>query len=104
MTVHIRPEFEAILLEDAKSCGYESAEEYIERAILLLHEERLGPVEIRGEKAARIEEGWAEAGNWSTVMSRTRNYRVIARNGLGGTLGREVDGQVSSDAVRSPGY
>lgn len=61
MTVHIRPEFEAILLEDAKSCGYESAEEYIERAILLLHEERLGPVEIRDEKAARIEEGWAEA-------------------------------------------
>ena len=61
MTVQIRPEFEAILLEDAKSCGYEPAEEYIERAIQLLHEERLGPIENRAEKAARIEEGWAEA-------------------------------------------
>jgi hypothetical protein len=54
MTVHIRPEFEAILLEDAKSCGYGSAEEYIDRAVQLLHEERFGPIENRDEIAAQL--------------------------------------------------
>jgi putative addiction module CopG family antidote len=61
MTVHIRPEFEAIIAEDLKSGGYESAEEYIERAIQLLHEEQVLPIENSEEIAALIEEGWAEA-------------------------------------------
>jgi Arc/MetJ-type ribon-helix-helix transcriptional regulator len=61
MTVHIRPELEAIIAEDLKSGICESAEEYVERAIQLLHEERLGPIENRDEIAAQIEEGWAEA-------------------------------------------
>lgn len=61
MTVHIRPELEAIISEDLKSGKYESLEDYIENAIQLLHEERLGPIENRAEIAAQIEEGWAEA-------------------------------------------
>jgi Arc/MetJ-type ribon-helix-helix transcriptional regulator len=60
MTVHIKPELEAIVMADLKDGGFESAEEYIENAIQMLHEERLGPIENRDEIAAQIEEGWAE--------------------------------------------
>lgn len=45
MTVHKKLEFDAIISEDLKNGGYESVGEYIERAIQLLHEERLGPIE-----------------------------------------------------------
>ena len=61
MTVHIKPELEAIIAEDLKRGGYGSAEEYIESAIQLLHEEELGPIEDCDELAAMIEEGWAGA-------------------------------------------
>jgi hypothetical protein len=54
MTVHTKPGFGAIIAEDLKNGGYGSAEEYIERAIQLLHEEQLGPMENRDEIAALI--------------------------------------------------
>jgi predicted transcriptional regulator len=61
MPVHIKPELEAIIAEDLKSGIDAPAEEYIERAIQLLHEERLGPIENRDAIEAQIEEGWAAA-------------------------------------------
>jgi Arc/MetJ-type ribon-helix-helix transcriptional regulator len=61
MTVHIKPELEAIIDEELKNGNCESAEEYVERAIQMLHEEQLWLLENRHEIAAQIEEGWAQA-------------------------------------------
>jgi putative addiction module CopG family antidote len=61
MTVHIKPELEALIAEDVKNGAYRSAEDYVESAIQLLHEEQRGRFENHAELAAQIEEGWAEA-------------------------------------------
>jgi Arc/MetJ-type ribon-helix-helix transcriptional regulator len=71
MTVHIKPEFEAIIAEDLKNGGYKSAEEYVERAIQLLHEEQLGPIENRDEIASQIE-------SCESTESSTRLRRMLA--------------------------
>lgn len=69
---------EAIIAEDLKNGGYESAEEYIERAIQLLHEEQLGPIENRDEIEAQLEEGWAEAERVELIDGDTARAEFLA--------------------------
>jgi antitoxin ParD1/3/4 len=39
MTIHLKPELEALIREDVKRGAYESVEDFIERAVQLLHDE-----------------------------------------------------------------
>jgi Arc/MetJ-type ribon-helix-helix transcriptional regulator len=92
MTVHIKPELEAIMMADLKDGGFASAEEYIENAIQMLHEERLGPIENREEIAAMIEEGWEAAERGELIdaddaIAQFQAFRAewLREHGLAGT-------------------
>ena len=39
MTIQLSPELEQLIQQDIQRCGYQSAEQFVERAIQLLHDE-----------------------------------------------------------------
>jgi antitoxin ParD1/3/4 len=39
MTIHLKPEFEALIQKDVARGAYQSIEEFVERAVQLLHDE-----------------------------------------------------------------
>ncbi len=57
MTITLRPEREQLIAEALRSGAYRSADEVIERALALLHEQESWLAESR----AKIEEGYAAA-------------------------------------------
>ena len=60
MTVHLSPETEALIRTEVERGAYSSAEEFIERAVELLHAQDW-LLEDRDEIAAKIEHGFAQA-------------------------------------------
>jgi putative addiction module CopG family antidote len=61
MTIHVRPEIEALIQRDVQRGIYQSADEFVERAVQMLHEQEEWLAENPSEIAARIEEGYASA-------------------------------------------
>ena len=61
MTIHLKPELEAVIQQDVERGPYQTAEEFVERAIQMLHDQEQWLAENRAEIAARIEEGYAAA-------------------------------------------
>ena len=61
MTVHLKPELEAIIHADVDRGPYQSADEFVERAIQMLHEQEDWLARNRAEIADQIEHGFAQA-------------------------------------------
>jgi antitoxin ParD1/3/4 len=61
MTVHLKPELEAIVQGDVDRGPYQSADEFVERAIQMLHEQEDWLARNRTEIAEQIEHGFAQA-------------------------------------------
>lgn len=61
MTIRLRPELEALIQRDVQRGPYRSADEFVERAIEMLHEQEEWLAENRRRIAARIEHGFAQA-------------------------------------------
>ena len=61
MTVELRPELEQLVRQDMRAGAYASMEEYLEKAVMLLHSQEIWVGAHRDEIAARIEEGWLAA-------------------------------------------
>jgi putative addiction module CopG family antidote len=61
MTIHVSSEIEALIQRDVERGLYESADEFVERAVRMLHEQEEWFVENRSEIAAMIKEGYASA-------------------------------------------
>ena len=61
MTVHLKPELEAIVQGDVDRGSYQSADEFVERAIQMLHEQEDWLARNRAEIAGQIEHGFAQA-------------------------------------------
>jgi len=61
MTLELRPELENLVKQDIRAgiCG--SVEEYVEKAVMLLHNQESWLAAHRDEVAAQIEEGWRAA-------------------------------------------
>ena len=59
MTIHVSSEIEALIQRDVERGLYESADEFVERAVQMLHEQEEWLVQNRSEIAAMIEEGYA---------------------------------------------
>ena len=59
MTIHLKPETEALIQEDLEA--YASASDFVEQAVALLHEQKVWLRENRSDIAAKIEEGYASA-------------------------------------------
>lgn len=61
MTFHLRPELEELIKQDIQRGAYQSVDEYLERAISMLHEQETWLVEHRSEISARVDAGYAAA-------------------------------------------
>ncbi len=61
MTIQLKPEIEKLIQQDVATGAYASVEEFVEEAVLMLHEQELQLLEQKAEVAAKIEEGWAQA-------------------------------------------
>lgn len=61
MDIHLRPELEEQIRRDVKRGPYQTVDEFVERAVSLLHEQEAWFASYRDEIAGRIEEGWNAA-------------------------------------------
>jgi Arc/MetJ-type ribon-helix-helix transcriptional regulator len=59
--VRLRPEIEKLIQADLKRGAYNSLDEYVERAVAVLHEQETWLAENRDNISAQIEEGYAAA-------------------------------------------
>ena len=72
MTIHLKPEFEALIRNDVARGAYRSVEEFVERAVRLLHDEetllhagRDATHEQIGLGLAQLDQGQAISGEGS---------------------------------------
>lgn len=61
MTIHLRPELEALIQKDVERGPYQSADEFVELAVQMLHEQEQWLADNHGDIAIKIEEGFAAA-------------------------------------------
>lgn len=61
MEIRLRPEVEALIREDVERGPSQSVDEFVERAVGMLHEQEVWLAEHRSEIEAKIAEGYASA-------------------------------------------
>ncbi len=61
MPIHLRPELEKLIEQDVQRGPYQTVDEFVERAVSLLHEHEAWLAEYRSEIGAKIGEGYAAA-------------------------------------------
>jgi putative addiction module CopG family antidote len=63
MTIHLKPELEALIQQDVERGPYRSPDDFVEQAVQMLHEQEQWFVDERTEIAALIEQGYASSEN-----------------------------------------
>ena len=61
MTIRLKPELEALIQKDVERGPYQSADEFVEQAVQMLHEQEQWLADNHADIAAKIEEGYASA-------------------------------------------
>lgn len=61
MDIRLRPETEELIKQDVQRGPYQSVDEFVERAVSLLHEQEAWLAENAADIGAKIAEGYAEA-------------------------------------------
>jgi putative addiction module CopG family antidote len=61
MTIRLKPELEALIQKDVERGPYQSADEFVELAVQMLHEQEQWLADNRTDIAAKIEKGFASA-------------------------------------------
>ena len=61
MEIHLRPELKKLIEEDVQRGPYQNVDEFVERAVSLLHEQEAWLASHRSEIAAKIEAGYGAA-------------------------------------------
>jgi putative addiction module CopG family antidote len=61
MKVHLRPELEELIKQDVQRGPYQSVDEFVERAVSLLHERETWLADHGTELKGKIEHGYAAA-------------------------------------------
>jgi antitoxin ParD1/3/4 len=61
MEIRLKPELEELIRQDVQRGSYETLDEFVERALSMLHEQEAWLAENREEIAAKIDEGYAAA-------------------------------------------
>ncbi len=79
MTLHLRPEIEELIRQDVDRGFYQSADEFIERAVELLHEQEAWLSSRRDEIARKIEDGWSSAERGELIPDHEVRARMKAR-------------------------
>ncbi len=61
MEIRLRPELEELIRQDVQRAPYQTVDEFVERAVSMLHEQEAWLAEHRVEIATKIDEGYAAA-------------------------------------------
>jgi len=61
MDIHLKPELEKLVEQDVRRGPYQSADEFVERAVILLHEQEAWLADNQDEIATKVDEGYAAA-------------------------------------------
>jgi len=61
MEIRIRPELEDMITQDVQRGSYKTVDEFVERAVSMLHEQEAWLAQNRAEIAAKINKGYATA-------------------------------------------
>lgn len=61
MDIRLKPELEKLVEQDVQRGPYQTADEFVERAVVLLHEQESWLAEHAAEISAKIDEGYAAA-------------------------------------------
>ena len=61
MTIHLKPEMEALIQKDVERGPYQSADEFVAHAVQMLHEREQWLTDNRTGIAAKIEHGFDQA-------------------------------------------
>ena len=85
MTIHLKPETQALMEQDVERGIYKSIDDYLDRAVRLLHEQERWLAENRSEIEAQIEHGFAQAQQGELIDSEAARHslreRRLARRG-----------------------
>jgi putative addiction module CopG family antidote len=85
MTIHLKPELEALIQRDVERGPYQSADEFVEQAVQMLHEQEQWLADNHVDIAAKVEEGYASAERGDLldpeqVRARVNQRKQIWRN------------------------
>jgi len=80
MTIHLKPELEALIQEDVERGAYQSADEFVAEAVRLLHAQEQWLAENRADIAAKIEQGFAQAERGELVDGEEAFRRLRQRH------------------------
>ena len=61
MTISLKPELEALIQKDVERGPYQSADEFVEQAVQMLHGQEQWLADNHADFAAKVEEGYASA-------------------------------------------
>ena len=61
MEIRLRPELEELIKQDVQRGSYQTVDEFVERAVSMLHEQEAWLAQNRAEIAAKIDESYAAA-------------------------------------------
>ena len=76
MTIHLKPEIEALIAEDVKRGAYGSADEFVEEAVRQLHAQENWMVASRDEIERSIDEGLAAAARGDVLTPEAVETRM----------------------------
>jgi putative addiction module CopG family antidote len=79
MTIHLKPELEALIQEDLERGPYQSADEFVALAVQMLHEHEQWLADNRAQIAAKIEQGYAQAERGELIDSVEVRARLNER-------------------------
>lgn len=79
MEIRLRPEVEELVRKDIETGAYETANDYVEHAISILHEQEAWLAANREEVRAKIEEGYAAAQRGELIDAEEVRYRLNKR-------------------------
>ena len=79
MTIRLKPELEALIQKDVERGPYQSADEFVEQAVQMLHEQEQWLADNHADLAAKIDEGCASAERGDLLDPEQVRAQVNAR-------------------------
>jgi antitoxin ParD1/3/4 len=76
MEIRLRPELEALIRQDVQRGSYQTVDEFVERAVEMLHEQESWLAEHRSEIKTQIAEGYAAAQRGELVEAEQVRSRL----------------------------
>jgi antitoxin ParD1/3/4 len=69
MEIRLKPELEELIKQDIQRGSYQTVDEFVERAVFMLHEQEAWFAQHRVEISAKIDEGYAAAQRGELIES-----------------------------------